>query len=140
MALALASARMRVSQSRSLIDRPGHAGVLRRGIDLEVYVARDAYGLQRADIARVLPRGFILALRSHARESENARLRESSFAEQRYLARCVALQDRSIKRLCSYSFLTQGKIACGNILRARICTAVRTGAKRGIPFVSILCT
>ena len=39
---------------------------------------------------------------------------------------------------CSYNFLTQGKIACENILRARICTAVRTGAKRGTHFGSIL--
>ena len=38
------------------------------------------------------------------------------------------------------SFLTQGNIACENILGARICTAVRTGAKRGTHFVSVLYT
>ena len=30
---------------------------------------------------------------------------------------------------CSYSFLTQGNSACEKILRAELCTAVRTGAK-----------
>ena len=47
---------------------------------------------------------------------------------------------RSTNKPCSYSFLTQGKIACENILRARICTPLRTGAKRGTYFISILCT
>ena len=37
---------------------------------------------------------------------------------------------RSFSEPCSYSFLAQDKFACENILRARICTVVRTGAKR----------
>ena len=55
---------------------------------------------------------------------DSTRLR--SFAEQHYLdlARCVAQRDLGlINRVAIYSFLTQGKIACKNILGARICTA-----------------
>ena len=48
------SERSNARLSVALRDRPGHAES-RRGIDLEVYVAQDAYGLQRADIALVLP-------------------------------------------------------------------------------------
>ena len=44
-----ACAQMRTCLSHCVIAR-----VPRRGINLEVYVAQDAYGLQRADIARVL--------------------------------------------------------------------------------------
>ena len=80
-------------------DRPGRAGRLcgvplpgpRRGIDLEVYVAQDATSRYRTRSSR----GFILcsfyiAMRSHARAAlpDCASLR--SFAEQRYLACCVA--------------------------------------------------
>ena len=58
-----------------------------------------------------------------------------------YPASCAAQRDVGLLiKPCSYSFLTQGKITCENILRARICTAVRTVAKRGTYFVSILCT
>ena len=59
------------------------------------------------------------------------------YVERRYLARCVAVRDLGLLP-CSYNFLTQGKIACENILRARICTAVRIGAKWGTHFVSTL--
>ena len=87
---------------------------------------------QRANTARVLP----VALSYVASSLAEPRLRIfaslRSFAEQRYLARCVALRVAI--------FLTQGSIACKSILGARICTAVRTGAKRGTHFVSVLYT
>ena len=109
--------------------------------DLEVYVAQDAYGLQRADIARVLPVALSYVASSLAeprpRIRESASLRSSSTLSRTLRS---SARPRSINKPCSYSFLTQGKIACENILRARICTAVRTGAKRGTHFVSILCT
>ena len=72
-------------------------------------------------------RGFILC-RSHARESENPRVYVASTLSRTLRS---SARPRSINKPCSYSFLTQGKIACENILRARICTAVRTGAKMG---------
>ena len=62
----------------ALRDRPGHApcGVPRRGIHLEVYVAQDAYGLQRADIARVLPVALSYVASSLA--EPRPRIRESA--------------------------------------------------------------
>ena len=95
----------RLSIARRVIVRTTR--LPRRGIDLEVYVAQDATSRYRMHSSC----GSLLALRGHARESENARLHEST-------------------KLPQSSFLTQGNIACENILRARICTAVRTGAKR----------
>ena len=58
-------------------DRLGHAGSREEASIWKSTwrQAQDAYGLQRADIARVLPRGFILALRSHA---ENQRMADST--------------------------------------------------------------
>ena len=59
----------RLSVAVALRDRPGHTES-REEIDLEVH---DAYGLQRADIVRVLSVALTYVdLRSHARESENA--------------------------------------------------------------------
>jgi hypothetical protein len=92
------SERSNARLSVALRDRPGHAGsrLPRRGIDLEVYVAQDAYGLQRADIARVLfP--WLYPMQTCRATPENQRLPDSaslrSFAGQRYLARCVAPRD-----------------------------------------------
>ena len=95
-------------------------------------MAQDAYGLQRTE--RTCS-GFILCSfepRPRIRECLTPRI----YVEQRYLARCVAVRDLGLLP-CSYNFLAQGKIACENILRARICTAVRTGAKRGTHFVTV---
>ena len=47
-----ACAQMRASLSHCVIARAMRSP--EKGINLEVYVAQDAYGLQRADIARVL--------------------------------------------------------------------------------------
>ena len=92
---------------------------------------------QRANTARVLP----VALSYVASSLAEPRLRISaslrSFAEQRYLARCVAPRDLDLRVA---SFLTQGNIVSENILGARICTAVRASAKRGTHFVSVLYT
>ena len=66
--VSLASARIRATLSRCVIARAMRRSEKRD--HLEVYVAQDAYGLQRADIERILL--VALALRSHAGESENA--------------------------------------------------------------------
>ena len=71
MAPAGPSASVRLNARLSVAVALGPYVVSRREIDLEVYVAHDAYGLQRADIVRVLPVAYV-DLRSHARESENA--------------------------------------------------------------------
>ena len=63
----------------------------------------------------------LVATPKNQRKPDSASLR--SFAEQRYLARCVAPRDLSLLPCC-YSFLIQGKNTCENILRATICTAV----------------
>ena len=68
------SVRSNARLSVALRDRPGH-GAMRGGIDLEVYVAQDAYGLQRADIARVLPVALTYVASSLAEPSP--RIRES---------------------------------------------------------------
>ena len=100
---------------------------------------QDAYGLQRADIARVLSVALsyvasnLVATPKDQRKPDSASLR--SFAEQRYLARCVAPQDLSLIPCC-YSFLIQGKNTRENILRATIWDF----CKRGTHSVSILCT
>ena len=61
MAPAGPSVRSNARLSVALRDRPGHTeSRARREIDLEVYVAQDAYGLQRVDIVRVLPVAFNL--------------------------------------------------------------------------------
>ena len=109
------SARVRAPLSRCVIARA--CGVPR---------TQDAYGLQRADIARVFSVALsyassLVATPKNQRKPDSASLR--SFAEQRYLARCVAPQDLSLLPCC-YSFLIQGKNTCENILRATICTAV----------------
>ena len=58
---------------------------------------QDAYGLQRADIARVLSvavsyvASSLVATPKNQRKPDSASLR--SFTEQRYLARCVAPRD-----------------------------------------------
>ena len=122
------SARVRAPLSRCVIARA--CGVPR---------TQDAYGLQRADIARVLSvavsyvASSLVATPKSQRKPDSASLR--SFEEQRYLARCVAPQDLSLLPCC-YS-LIQGKNTCENILRATICTDF---CKRGTHFVSILCT
>ena len=96
---------------------------------------------QRADTARIFPVALSYVASSLA---EPQRMPDSvslcSFAEQCYLARCVAPRDLGLLKPCSYSFLTQGNITCENILRARICTAVRTGTKRGTHTSLVLCT
>ena len=118
------SERSNARLSVALRDRPG-----------------DAYGLQRADIARVLPVALSCVASSLA--EPRRRIREC-LTPRVYVAstlsrtlRSSSARPRSTNKPCSYSFLTQGKIACENILRAIICTAVRTGATH---FVSILCT
>ena len=104
-------------------------------------MAQDAYRLQRADIACVLP--VALSYVASSLVEPRPRIREC-LTPQVYVTSTLSrtlrssARPRSCSKLCSYSFLTQGKIACANILRARICTAVRTGAKRGTHFVSIL--
>ena len=84
---------------------------------------QDAYGLQRADIARILSVALsviscvassLVATHKNQRKPDSASLR--SFAEQRYLARCVAPRDLSLLPCCS--FLIQGKNTCENILQS----------------------
>ena len=68
---------------------------------------QDAYGLQRADIARVLSVALsyvassLVATPKNQRKPDSASLR--SFAEQRYLARCVAPRDLSHYRVATVS-------------------------------------
>ena len=87
----------------------------------EVPRTQDAYGLQRADIARVLSVALsyvassLVATPKNQRKPDSASLR--SFAEQRYLARCLAPRDLSLLPCC-YSFLIQGKNTCENILQS----------------------
>ena len=84
---------------------PGTCGVPRRGISLRV--SRRL----RAATSRYLTRssrGFIL--RSYARESENPRVYYIASTLSRTLR--SSARPRSINKPCSYSFLTQGKIAC----------------------------
>ena len=100
------SARVRAPLSRCVIARA--CGVAR---------TQDAYCLQRADIARVLSVALsyvassLVATPKNQRKPDSASLR--SFAEQRYLARCVAPRDLSLLPCC-YSFLIQGKNTCEN--------------------------
>ena len=60
----------------------------------------------------------------------NALLHESMKLRGAVLSRTLRSSVRLRSINCVASFLTQGNNACENILRARICTAVRTGAKR----------
>ena len=103
------SARVRAPLSRCVIARA--CGVPR---------TQDAYGLQRVDIARVLSVALSYVASSLVATPKNQRKPDSeslrSFAEQRYLARCVAPRDLSL--LCCYSFLIQGKNTCENILQS----------------------
>ena len=137
LALALACAQMRAFLSRCVIARAmrgpekrDQSGSLRGPRRLRAAASRYRTHSSRGFILC----SFYVALRSHTRELENSRVYVAST-----LSRMLRSSARPSKP-CSYSFLTQGKIACENILTARICTAVRTGAKRGTHFVSILCT
>ena len=137
MAPALACARMRAFLSRCVIARAmrgpekrDRSGSLRGPRRLRAAASRYRTRSSRGFILC----SFYVVLRSHARELENSRVYVAST-----LSRTLRSSARPSKP-CSYSFLTQGKIACENILTARICTAVRTGAKWGTHFVSILCT
>ena len=85
-----------------------------KSIDLEVY------GMQRADIARVLP----VAL-SYVASEPCPKIRKCltplvyvASRSKHYLARCVAPRDLGNKQ-CSYSFLTQGKIVCSYVSSRR---------------------
>ena len=107
----------------ALRDRPGHARS-REEDRLEIYVAQDAYGLHEqishAFFLWLYPTLYVASSLVEPRP----RIRECLTPQV-----CVAPRDlyRSIKnRVATVSC----KIACENILKARICTAVRTGAKR----------
>ena len=90
---------------------------------------------QRANTARVLPVALSYVASSLA--EPRPKIREGLTVYVASLSRTLrsSARPRSINRVAS--FLTQGN---ENILRARICTAVRTGAKRGTHFVGVLCT
>ena len=75
-------------------------------------MSQDAYGLQRADISRVLPVALSYVASSLA--EPRPRIRESASLLASTLSRTLrsSARPRSINKPCSYSFLTQGKIAC----------------------------
>ena len=114
------SLRSNAHLSVALRDRPAMRGPEKR---------------DRSAIARVLP--VALSYVASGLAEPRPRIRESaSLYIASTLSRTLRIAPRDLGlKTCSYSFLTQGKIACENILTARICTAVRTGAKRGTHFV-----
>ena len=86
--------RLNACLSVALRDHPGHAGSREEG---SVYVAQDAYGLQRADISRVHP--VVLSYR----ESENPRV---------YVASTLSRTLRSSARPRSIQFPENFSFAC----------------------------
>ena len=127
--------------SVALRDRPGHAGsrLPRRGIDLEVYVAQDATRYRTRSSRGLKSLSYVAsslgATPENQRMPNSASLPSFGAALSRMLRSYV--RPRSINRVAS--FLTQGNIACENILRARICTAVLRPVHKGAHISLVYC-